>query len=478
VKGQETTIRFGTDGWRALIADEFTTQNVARVAQAHAQYLRRQNSAHPRVIIGYDTRFAGRLFAETVAQVMVANELEVFLTRDFVPTPMLSHAVKHLQAAGGVMITASHNPAGYSGYKIKGAYGGSATPAIVAEIEHELTQLQRTPTFLDSVHTIRSLEPQEAYFSSICEVLDIEVLRSFKGVLVHDAMGGAGAGVMKAFADYANLPLEVIPVRDQPDPMFYGVNPEPITANLKPLMQFMESLSTDTVATVTDGDADRVGAVLPGGRFFSSHQIFCVLLDHLYRKGLRGRVIKTYSTTQLIEPLAEARGLQVLETPIGFKYITDAMLEGNVLIGGEESGGLGIHGHIPERDGILNSLLLLEAVATMGRSLGELFEDLETELGMAHAYDRLDIHLAQPMTSIDLREKLEGCQIFGGRAIVEKSEKDGIKFKLDGHAWVLFRPSGTEPVLRLYSEAPDSDSVDQILNEARNLFVDSSRTRG
>jgi phosphomannomutase len=474
VTNQETSIRFGTDGWRALIAQDFTTQNVARVAQAHAQYFLRSQS-QPRVVISYDTRFAGRLFAETAAQVMAANGLEVFLTRDFAPTPVLSHAVKYLGASGGVMISASHNPPGYNGYKLKGAYGGSATPAIVADIERELTRLEPIPTFNSSTHHIEPLEPLEAYFASIAELLNLEALRAFNGILVHDAMGGAGSGMMAAFARFANLPLNIIPFRDQPDPMFHGVNPEPIPQNLESLTRFILERPRNVVVTVTDGDADRVGAMLSDGTYFSSHQIFCVLLDHLYRKGLRGRVIKTFSTTQLIEPLAKARGLDVLETPIGFKYITDAMLEGDVLIGGEESGGLGVQGHIPERDGILNSLLLLEAVTTTGQSLGELFAALETESGMSHAYNRVDLHLEKTMTTNELHEHLQDRTIFDGRAILERSEKDGIKFRLEGNAWVLFRPSGTEPVLRLYSEAPDTDSVNRLLTAARGLFVDSPR---
>jgi phosphomannomutase len=470
---QGSSIRFGTDGWRALIAREFTTENVSKVAQAHAQYLRReQNPA--RVVIGYDTRFAGRLFAETVACVMAANGIEVFLTRDFVPTPVLSHAVKHLKATGGVMISASHNPSGYNGYKIKGAYGGSATPMIVAAIEQEFFRLEHPSIDDNCLRRVENLEPFEAYFESIAGLLQLETLRQFRGTLVHDAMGGAGSGVMSAFAQYANLPFQITPFRDNADPMFYGVNPEPIPQNLEALVEFMRDRPLDTVATVTDGDADRVGAVLPGGEYFSSHQIFCVLLDHLYKKGLRGRVIKTCSTTQLIEPLAKARGLNVVETPIGFKYITDAMLEGNVLIGGEESGGIGVQGHIPERDGILNSLLLLEAVALTGKSLGELFTILEAESGIRHAFNRIDLPLNKPMTKSDLNQKLEGNPTFGNKQVLERSEQDGVKYKLAGNAWVLFRPSGTEPVLRLYSEGPNPEAVHRILADAQELFVDSS----
>ena len=222
--------------------------------------------------------------------------------------------------------------------------------------------------------------------------------------------------------------------------------------------------------TATDGDADRVGAVLPGGIFLNSHQIFCILTQHLYQKGLRGKVVKTVSGTQLIDHLCQARGLELLETPIGFKYITDAMLAGDVLIGGEESGGLASCGHIPERDGIFNSLLLLESVATTGKNLAEQFHDLETELNLTHAYDRVDLHLEQVITRNELETKLAGLTSFAGLAILEVNRKDGIKFILENQAWVLFRPSGTEPVLRLYSEAPKIESVRHILKTAVAIF--------
>ena len=467
-----TAIRFGTDGWRALIADEFTTANVARVAQAHAQYLLRLGT--PSVVIGYDTRFAGRLFAETAAKVMAANSLEVYLTKTFVPTPVLSHAVKHLGAGGGVMMTASHNPAGYNGYKVKGSYGGSATPAIVGKIETQLEQLKPIPTFDPSQHRIHDLEPTDAYFASIATLLDLETLRGFTGTLVHDAMGGAGAGYLERFARYAGLPLKVINIRGVPDPMFYGVNPEPVSQNLEPLIAFMRDQDAMTVATITDGDADRVGAMLSSGVLFNSHQIFCVLLEHLYRKGFRGSVVKTFSTTQMIDALAHNRNLELLETPIGFKYITDAMLEGDVLIGGEESGGIGVKGHIPERDGILNSLLLLEAVASSGKPLAALFHQLELETSIIHAYDRIDHKLEQPISTNDLKKQLEGITVFAGQRVQSVSDKDGIKLTLEGNAWVLFRASGTEPVLRLYCEGPDMVLVKQSLAAAQALFTNRS----
>jgi phosphomannomutase len=291
-------------------------------------------------------------------------------------------------------------------------------------------------------------------------------------------MGGAGCGYLEAFIKFAKLPIRVENIRGIPDPMFYGVNPEPIPQNIQLTMQRLESEPASSLAVLTDGDADRVGAVLPGGFFFSSHQIFCVLLDHLHQKGLGGRVVKTFSTTQLIEPLAQKRGLEVLETPIGFKYITDAMLEGNVLIGGEESGGLGVIGHIPERDGLLNSLLLLEAVAKQNKGLAEIFANLEAEVGIQHHYDRVDLHLENTISRNELENKLADYTEFAGYKILKRSNKDGIKLQLENHVWVLFRPSGTEPVLRLYCEAPEKELVTQILETAVRIFTNNSGTQG
>ncbi len=469
-------IKFGTDGWRGIIADDFTISNVKLVAQAHAQHLKVQTS--PRVVIGYDTRFAGRLFAQTVARVMAANGVEVFLCDEAVPTPVLSHAVKHLSATGGVMITASHNPSAYNGYKIKGSYGGTATPNIITAIEYELANLEQTPEFHQHKHQIQSLNPSPAYFQSLCQILDLEKIGQFKGTIIHDAMGGAGAGYLERFLQYAKLAISFQGIRNIADPMFYGINPEPIPANLVLLEQHMRSQPPANFAVITDGDADRVGVMLPNGVFFNSHQIFAVLLDHLHQKGLRGQVIKTVSGSQLIDALAKNRNLELLETPIGFKYITDAMLSRSVLIGGEESGGFGVQGHLPERDGILNALLLLEACATRDQTLGEIFAQLETETGLKHAYDRIDLHLTSPITRAELKARLKTLKVIADLEIIKFDYTDGVKIFLTNYAWILFRPSGTEPMLRIYSEAQDLLTVQQILAFGRVFFTDQQQNQG
>ncbi|MBB6096946.1 phosphomannomutase [Deinobacterium chartae] len=463
-------IRFGTDGWRDIIAENFTYANVRAVAQAHAQYLLAQGAQ--RVVIGYDTRFQGPNFARVAAETLAANGLEVLLATAYVPTPVLSFAVVHLEAAGGVMITASHNPPLYNGYKIKGAYGGSATPEIAAGIEAELTRLRPTPAWNPEKNPIRGFDVRKAYYAALDRVLDLEVLRAYRGVIYHDAMGGAGAGWIEGYVKHAKLPVEVRAVHGVPHPLFYGVNPEPIPQNLESLSAVLATEQDPVFGTVTDGDADRVGAVTAGGHFFNSHQIFAVLLKHLHDRGLRGRVVKTVSTSTLINLLTARLGLDLEETPVGFKYITDAVLRGQsdpdqtVLIGGEESGGLAVRGHLPERDGILNSLLLLEAVARSGKSLGALFADLEADTGFRHFYDRNDLHLEAGFDKDAFMAHAASWTELAGDPVREVMTRDGVKLALASGAWALLRASGTEPLVRVYVEASSPEAQRALLEEA------------
>ncbi|MGQ9510438.1 MAG: phosphoglucomutase/phosphomannomutase family protein [Thermaceae bacterium] len=451
-------IRFGTDGWRGIIARDFTYQNLTKVAEAYAKYL--QDHGKTKVAIGYDTRFMANRFAEEAARVLARAGLTVYLSPTPLPTPVLSFAIVHLGLDGGLMLTASHNPPEYLGVKIKGAYGGSATVEMVKEVEKRLGQaFEERPG-----GQVVELSIREAYYERLEELLDLEALQTYKGVLYHDAMGGAGGGWIAGFVRYAGLPFSVRELHNVPHPLFYGVNPEPLPKNLRTLIAVMKPEEAPSFAAVTDGDADRVGAVLAGGEFFNSHQIFAVLLKHLYNKGLRGRVVKTFSVSWIIDRLGERLGLDVLTTPVGFKYITEAFLKGGVLMGGEESGGIGVAGHIPERDGILNSLLLLEAAAKTGKDLKSLFREIEEETGLRHAYDRLDLHLDKPISL----EHFRTPKPLAGLEVEKVEELDGIKWYLKG-AWVLFRPSGTEPVLRIYCEAEDPSLVARILEEARSL---------
>ncbi len=464
---QLDTLVFGTDGWRDVIGERFTFANVSRVAQAYADYL--HEAGTPSAVVGFDTRFNGELFARRVAEVLAANGVAVKLAAAYLPTPALSFAVKHLGVGGGVMLTASHNPPPYSGFKLKGPYGGGATDTIYKAVSARVavTGPDDVRVFDAERHTLETFDIRAAYYGALAQLVDLDTLRTFDGTLVHDAMGGAGAGWLQAFADYADLPLNILELRGEPTPMFYGVNPEPIPQNLSVTQDFMRT-SDAVFATATDGDGDRLGLVLPGGAFFNSHQLLALLLAALYDQGLRGRVVKTFTTSRIIERLAEKRDLTVLETPVGFKYIVDAMLEGDVLIGGEESGGIGVQGHIPERDGLANTLLVLEAVVRSGKSVEELFRALEKEADWQHAYDRLDLHLSGNALKDAVLSKLEAPpETFAGRAVEAVERLDGVKLNLSGKAWLLFRASGTEPVLRIYCEAQSAAEVEAILAEAR-----------
>lgn len=460
-------VKFGTDGWRDIIAQDFTHANVRVVACAHAQALREQGGQ--KVVVGFDTRFQGAAFARVVADTMAAQGMNVLLAEDYLPTPALSFAVTHYHADAGVMITASHNPPAYSGYKVKGPYGGTATPDVIRQIELALEH-PRNETAQPG--TVSSFDIREAYYHQLDAQLDLERLRSYRGKLVHDPMGGAGCGWLAGYVQHAGLSVTFEEVHGRPDPMFHGLNPEPIPQNLTELMALMKDQSPDTLAVITDGDADRVGAVTAGGQFFNSHKIYAVLLRHLYQRGLRGRVIKTVSGSRVLELLAQRLELPLLETPVGFKYITDEFLRGQddpaqaVLIGGEESGGFASLGHIPERDGLLNSLLLLEAVATSGRTLDEQFSDIEALVGFRHEYDRRDLHLPANFDKAALMEEVGTYQEVAGHRVEGNNSIDGVKLYLQDGASVMFRASGTEPVVRVYVEAQSAEAVQSILDEA------------
>ncbi len=457
---------FGTDGWRDVIADKFTFFNLSRAAQAYADYLVAEGQT--KVLVGYDTRFNGPLFARRAAEVLAANGLNVAVSASYLPTPALSFAVKHLGAGGGVMLTASHNPPPYHGFKLKGAYGGTATSDIYEAVSARVETIGFTDIkpFDAERHEVETFTVREAYFDALAALVDVETLRSVQGEIVHEAMGGSGTGWLSGFFEHVGLRGRAVDLHPEPDPLFYGVNPEPIPDNLGAAMAYMKTQS-DGLLIATDGDADRIGVVLSGGTFFSSHQIFAVLIESLSRQGKTGKVVKTFTVSRIVERLARARGLEVVETPVGFKYIVDAMLDGNVLVGGEESGGIGVSGHLPERDGIANGLLLLAAMATTGKPLTELFADIEREVAWHHAYDRLDIHLSGNTLKDAVMAALQRPpEKFAGREVESVERLDGAKLNLSGQAWLMFRPSGTEPVLRVYCEAQSDGEVKDILGAA------------
>jgi phosphomannomutase len=466
------TLEFGTDGWRDVIGERFTYSNVARVAQAYANYLLDKKT--PSVVIGYDTRFSAGDFALVVAKVMAANKIKTYLSKSYLPTPALSFAVKHYSAGGGVMLTASHNPPTYLGFKIKGPYGGSATTDMYQAVSSQVKTIseKEIQVFNPKHHSYELMDIRYYYYEALRKLINLDVLRQFKGLISYDAMGGAGAGWLTGFLQYAEINIKVQELRGEPHPLFYGVNPEPIPANLALSMNHIRN-SPAIFGTATDGDADRLGIILPNGKFFNSHQIFAILLNHLHQKGLTGKVVKTFTVSRMIERLAQARGLEVIETPVGFKYIVEEMLKGDVLIGGEESGGIGVKGHLPERDGIANSLLMLEALAMSGKPLADMFRMIEQEVDWQHAFDRLDLHLTNVHKEAVMQALRDPPKQIADRRVESIERRDGVKLNLSGQAWVMFRASGTEPLLRIYCEAADQAAIQKILSGTQE-FIESS----
>lgn len=465
------TLKFGTDGWRDIIADGFTLKNLSRATQAYSTYLLDSND-NPTVVVGFDTRFNGQVFAQRVAEVLASNKITVYLSEDYIPTPALSFAVKHYGADGGVMITASHNPPPYSGFKLKGAYGGTATQDIYKAVANITSETSFDDVVLDGENfgKIQSFDIKEAYFEQLSKLINIDLLRTIDLKLCHEAMGGAATSWLKDFIDSFELSIQCSELHPKPDPMFYGVNPEPIDLNLTAAKNYLQNNPCDLLVA-TDGDGDRLGAVLPDGSFFNSHQIFAVLIDLMHKKGYKGKIVKTFTVSRLIERLAQQRNIDVIETPVGFKYIVDAMLSDEILVGGEESGGIGVTGHIPERDGIANSLLLVEAMAVAQKPLGTLFADLEAETGWKHSYDRLDLHLKGNELKDAVMASLEQPpQTVLDRQLESVETLDGVKLNLSNNAWLMFRASGTEPVLRIYCEASSDAEVTKLLQWA-DAFV-------
>lgn len=475
------SIRFGTDGWRAIIADAFTFENVALVSQAVADYVINDlvsSGENPVVVIGFDTRFLSDRFAAEVARVMAGNGIEAWLTRSDTPTPALSYNVKAKQAHVGVMITASHNPPRYSGFKLKAAYGGSAPPDAARRVEEYLGKIQserRSPNMIELQRgiddgIIHRFDPSWTYYEHITSLLDMDIISDSELRVIADPMFGSGRGALRDVLSRTGC--RVREIRGYMNPGFEGIHPEPIAVNLDLLSAAIRQEHAD-VGIATDGDADRVGALDKNGNFVSPHQIIALCLRHLVEKrGMTGDVVKTVSTTAMVNRIAAKYGLAVHETPVGFNHISEYMLNGDVLIGGEESGGISIKGHIPEGDGVLMGLLLLEVMAAAGKAipLHEIIDDLQTQFGPVH-YKRIDQQLRNPVDKKAMVKLLSENppQTIGGERVKEVQTYDGIKYVLNDDSWLLIRPSGTEPVLRLYAEATSEALMNALLQAAETL---------
>lgn len=469
-------IKFGTDGWRGVIADDFTFERVSLVAPIAAQILEKNygNSVKnsQTIIVGYDRRFMAEEFAMVAAEAVQNSGFDVLLTETYAPTPAFSLAAFQKQALGAIVLTASHNPGKYLGLKVKGAFGGSVPPEVTQQIEELLIVEQETPKY--QVGKIESFNPWPSYCTTLQEMVDISQIKSAitsgKLTVFADVMHGAAAGGLAKI-----LGVEIQEVNGNRDPLFDGGAPEPLPRYLTKLFQEIKSYRVANqdslvIGLVFDGDSDRIAAVDGEGAFLSSQILIPILIEHLVtRHGFTGEVVKTISGSDLFPKVAELYKMPVFETAVGYKYIADRMLVNRVLVGGEESGGIGYGTHIPERDALLSALYLLEAVVMSGQDLSQIYQKLQEKTGFSSVYDRIDLPLANMDVRSRLLEQLTNHPLIevAGQKVVDCLTVDGYKFRLADGRWLLIRFSGTEPVLRLYCEGANMEQVQQTLEWAK-----------
>ncbi len=456
-------IKFGTDGWRGIIAKDYTYETLKLAALATGAYFKTHRNIERGICIGYDTRFMSKSFAQFVADVSSSLGIKVFLSNAFLPTPAVSFFIKKHQLAGGIVITASHNPPTYNGFKVKADYGGSAHPEQIAEIEALLPQQDKNYIVQKRDALIEPTNMKQAYIEYLASELDLAAIRQAGFRVAHNAMFGAGQGIVSTL-----LGEQVIEYHCDENPTFDGINPEPIPNYLEDFTPFFKEKKLD-VAILTDGDADRIGMMNERGEYVDSHKIFCVVLKYLVEeKGLRGEVARTYALTEVINKICAKHKLKLHNLPIGFKHVGKLMTTRDILIGGEESGGIGITAHLPERDGIYIGMLVLEIMAKRKKTLAELVEELYAEYGY-FTYDRIDARLtdAEKQNAIQLAQSGTFNAIEGMR-VTRFENLDGYKYFFEG-GWLLIRPSGTEPVLRLYAEADSDAKVQAALRFAQGL---------
>lgn len=457
-----TEIKFGTDGWRAIIAQEYTVDNVKRVAEATAKWLNQKN--FNKVVIGYDCRFGGPLFSMTTARILASQNIEVLIAENFVSTPMVSLGVVKNNADLGIVITASHNPPSYNGYKLKSNLGGPSIPKEIAEVEalipHQCSIEAKSYDEYKKEGLIKVIDLEEQYFQHVQSNFDFDAIRAANLRVVYDAMYGAGQNIFqRLLPDSLRLHCEY-------NPSFHGQAPEPINKNLELMSQLVASTPYTCGGIANDGDADRIGMCDENGEFVDSHRILLLLLYYMAKyKDQKGKVVISFSVTNKVKKLAEHFGLEYQVTKIGFKYIAEIMINEDVIVGGEESGGIAIKGHIPERDGIWIGLTILEFMAKTGKKISELLNEIYEIVG-AFEYDRDDLHISESLKQ-SIIEKCKNNEFthIGNRPIESTETIDGFKYYLPDDEWVMVRPSGTEPVLRVYAQGNTKESVREILDD-------------
>jgi alpha-D-glucose phosphate-specific phosphoglucomutase len=471
----ERIIRFGTDGWRAVIAEDFTFDNVRACAQGVADYIKRAKLTDRSLVIGYDMRFASEDFAAAAAEVIAANNIKVILCSKAAPTPVISYTVTATKSSGGIIITASHNPACWNGFKFKDDLGASAPSDVASEIENNANEalsrgnIKRTP-LAESLKRklIKYLDPDAAYFKQLKKLIDLETIRRSRLNVIVDSMYGAGIGY---FTDLLRGgKIEIIAINGERNPSFPGIHPEPIAVNLQKLSDVVKQQKA-SVGIANDGDADRIGIVDEKGNFINQLQVFALLvLYFLEVRGERGAIIKTLSDTMMIDRLGKLFDVPVYETPVGFKYVAPLMIEKNALIGGEESGGYGFRGHVPERDGILAGLYFLDFMIKTGKTPSQLLAYLFSKVG-PHYYDRIDVHFAEDQRQ-KYTDKLAGSQVksIGGKDVAKVDTRDGFRYILSDDSWLLIRFSGTEPLIRIYAESSTTKQVQKLLDNGKKLL--------
>ena len=465
-------IKFGTDGWRAIIAEDFTFANLDRVAQATADHWAATpvKGTDKTVVIGFDRRFLSDQFASRTAEVFAGNGFKVIMGSEPAPTPSVSFAVKQHKAVGGVMITASHNPPAFNGFKLKSHFGGSADSDVCRAVEKQLDQnpvraLASAEAIKSKKIVVKDIRP--AHYAAIKKLVDFKLIAKSKLRFAHESMHGVGAGCFDELLD--GTTCKVSTLNAEHNPTFGGINPEPIAQNYTKSAAWLKKHPHD-ICLVTDGDADRVGGMDGRGNPLTTHQIICALLHHflINRKG-KGRVVKALTTTSMVDKMCAAHGLELVETGVGFKYICTEMIKGNVLLGFEESGGIGFPGHIPERDGIAAGMMLLELLATERRSINQILAALEKKYG-PHRYARRDAHfpLEKRAALMEFCKNNPPSKLLGS-PVTEVKSFDGVKFIAANGSWLMLRGSGTEPILRIYAEAPSDEGARKLLQAGVQL---------